>query len=255
MRRVILLAIVSGLFPGFAAAQPARPNEAGVTMGHLHLNTSDVPAAQRLFSALGGTSLIVDDVRMVRFRGLDVYLHPQPPAGGSAGTAVDHVAFRVPSAHRLAERLEGVGVRLEDGWITTRDGLRIEVIEEDGQTLPAIPDHVHFSVPRADLERAESWYAAAFGGTPASDGGSRTVELPGTQIVFDALGSSGGTRGRALDRIAVRVVDVEAFARKLEAAGARIEQPFAKNPRTGRGSAVLTDPWGAAIELTEMIGP
>ena len=107
MRGIVLsAAVVCTVWPAAARAQPMRPNEAGVTMGHLHLNTEDVGAARRLFTTLGGTALMVDDVHIVRFRGMDVYLHPQAPSGGSVGSAAHHVAFRVPSLRRATEQLE-----------------------------------------------------------------------------------------------------------------------------------------------------
>ena len=48
------LCLVSSLAAGTAFAQPYAPNEAGVTMGHWHLNSKDVAANKKIFLAMGG---------------------------------------------------------------------------------------------------------------------------------------------------------------------------------------------------------
>ena len=55
MRTLIAaVGLVSSLVIGNAFAQPAPPNELGVTMGHWHLNSRDVEANKKIFVALGG---------------------------------------------------------------------------------------------------------------------------------------------------------------------------------------------------------
>src|SRR5216117_3449995 len=74
--------------PTFAQAYP--PDEAGVTMGHWHLNSQQVEANKKLFVALGGTAIKPGDFEIVRFPGVAVFLHQgpgtPPPAGGAEGT-------------------------------------------------------------------------------------------------------------------------------------------------------------------------
>ena len=48
------LCLVSSLAAGTALAQPYTPNEAGVTMGHWHLNSRDVAANKKIFVGMGG---------------------------------------------------------------------------------------------------------------------------------------------------------------------------------------------------------
>ena len=63
-----------------AGAQPVAypPNEAGVTMGHWHLNSQQVEANKKLFVALGGTAIKPGDFEIVRFPGVAVFLHQAP---------------------------------------------------------------------------------------------------------------------------------------------------------------------------------
>ena len=57
------------------------------------------------------------------------------------------------------------------------------------------------------------------------------------------------TKGRALDHIGFEIGNLEAFCNKLEAAGVKFDQPYAKNSDVA--NALITDPWGTSIELTE----
>lgn len=47
--------------------------------------------------------------------------------------------------------------------------------------------------------------------------------------------------------------DLEAFCKKLEAAGVKFDRPYTK-VRIGLSVAFLTDPFGTYIELTEGLG-
>ena len=53
-----------------------------------------------------------------------------------------------------------------------------------------------------------------------------------------------------LDHIGFEVTNLEAFCKKLEAAGIKFDRPYGKLA-SGFGLAFLTDPWGTYIELTE----
>ena len=46
------------------------------------------------------------------------------------------------------------------------------------------------------------------------------------------------------------IANLEAFCRKLEAKGVKFDTPYSKGG-SGISAAVLTDPWGTRIELTE----
>jgi extradiol dioxygenase family protein len=54
-----------------------------------------------------------------------------------------------------------------------------------------------------------------------------------------------------VDHIGFEVKDLEAFTKKLEAAGIKLDIPYRKVPALGIAIAFLTDPFGTYIELTE----
>jgi predicted enzyme related to lactoylglutathione lyase len=58
-----------------------------------------------------------------------------------------------------------------------------------------------------------------------------------------------------LDHIGFDVRNLEAFTKKLEAAGIKLDRPYTKNPQTGGALAFIYDPWGTYIELNERPNP
>src|SRR3954454_17057312 len=90
--------LISILTAGTAWAQPFTPNEAGVTMGHWHLNSKDVEVNKKIFVALGGMPGKPDDrLQRVVFPGVMVILNlgsaTAPATAGSQGSVVNHVGF------------------------------------------------------------------------------------------------------------------------------------------------------------------
>src|SRR5436189_3338026 len=109
MKKIIsALSLIVLLSAGTAWAQAFQPNEAGVTMGHWHLNTRDIEANRKIFVAMGGTALKAGNFDVVRFPGVVVYLHSNPgsapPAGGSVGSVVNHVGFIVQNIQESTAR-------------------------------------------------------------------------------------------------------------------------------------------------------
>jgi hypothetical protein len=59
------------------------------------------------------------------------------------------------------------------------------------------------------------------------------------------------TKGRTLDHIGFEVTNLEAYCKKLEGNGVKFDEPYSKSRHKDFASAMLTDPWGVFIELTE----
>src|SRR5712672_1960954 len=100
MRKLIpILCLVSNLAAGAAWAQPYAPNEAGVTMGHWHLNSRDIEVNKKIFLAMGGIEGSGGPLQRVTFPGVLVILNlnagAAPATAGSDGSVVNHVGFVV----------------------------------------------------------------------------------------------------------------------------------------------------------------
>jgi hypothetical protein len=78
-----------------------------------------------------------------------------PSTGGTVGTVVNHIGFTVPNVQEAVAKWKAAGVpfepgapgRLDQGWVTTTDGLKIEIQEDKDQKEPIRSKHVHFFLP------------------------------------------------------------------------------------------------------------
>jgi catechol 2,3-dioxygenase-like lactoylglutathione lyase family enzyme len=180
------------------------------------------------------------------------------PTATSVGSAIDHIAIRVPDLQPYVAGLAktrykvspvaGGGRLMIDG----PDGARIELIEDDSMYARLEFDHIHFFTPRP--KETQAWYGRIFGARPGTDELANTSRVQGAVLTFSAADSAAPTAGRAIDHIAFEIKDLETFCRSLEAQGIKLDSPYKKVPELGMASAFLTDPWGTRIELTEGLG-
>jgi catechol 2,3-dioxygenase-like lactoylglutathione lyase family enzyme len=263
MRTLIAgLWLASTLAAGTAVAQPAPFNEVGVTMGHWHLNSRDVQANKKIFVGMGGTPITAGAAESVRFPGVLVNLSfgTTPASGGTVGSVVNHVGFIVNNVPEQVAKWKANGVavlpggnnRLDQAYVETPDGLRMEILEDKTQTMPIRNEHIHFSVPEAEIGKMQAWYAKTFGGKAGTRNNAPVVDIPGGQLRFaKADTAQAPTKGRVLDHIGFDVKDLQAFITKIEAEGIKLDEPYRKNPTTGVAITYITDPWGTRIELVQ----
>jgi len=255
----VALSLASALTTGTAAAQPAPFNDTGVTMGHWHIVSKDLEANKKLFLAMGGKLFMPGGNPLIMFPGLYINLNlgTEKGDGGTQGSVVNHVGFIVDNVQaRVAEwKAAGVPVlpgnnnRLDQAFVETPDGVRIEILEDKTQSVPVRNEHVHFSLPEAEIPKAQVWYAKSFGGKPGIRNGAPVVDLPGVQLRFaKADTKQSPTRGRVLDHIGFDVKDHAAFVKKIQAEGIKLDEPVRKAPN-GSTLTYITDPWGTRIEI------
>jgi catechol 2,3-dioxygenase-like lactoylglutathione lyase family enzyme len=250
-----------------AAAQPAPFNDIGVTMGHWHIASKDPAANQKLFLAMGGKLFTPGGNPLIMFPGIyiNLVLGTEKGDGGTVGSSVNHVGFIVDNVQkRVAEwKAKGVAVlpgnnnRLDQAFVVTPDGVRIEILEDKSQTVPVRHEHVHLFVPKAEIPKAVAWYAKTFGGRQGTRNDQPVVDVPGVQFRFGAGDKpQARTRGRVLDHIGVDVRDHAAFVKKIQAEGITLDEPVRKSP-TGSTITYITDPWGTRIEIVQRapLGP
>ncbi len=273
----LVLAAATALFAGTARGQLSAPNAAGVAMGHLHYVVRDVEANKRFWLALGGEPKTFGTTEVVAFPDVLVFLREGEYSGGTEGSVVNHVAFRVKSL--AAIEAAGFDVHYNEqvpgvASVTSPEGERIELFDDELATnltftpaqptsepaverhnrkieVPIIAHHIHLHVPDGEIAAVQAWYARHFGGVVGMRWRYDAVDLPGINInVSTAPRPVAPTRGRALDHIGFEVENLEAFCRELEAQGIAFDRPYSRLP-SGLGLAFLTDPWGTYIELTE----
>jgi uncharacterized glyoxalase superfamily protein PhnB len=101
----------------------------------------------------------------------------------------------------------------------------------------------------------QAWYAKHFGAKPGMRGQFQAADIPGANLTFTKTDTpTVPTKGRILDHIGFDVKDLAAFAKKMEAAGIKLDQPIVTQP-TGAKLTFIHDPWGTSIELNERPNP
>jgi catechol 2,3-dioxygenase-like lactoylglutathione lyase family enzyme len=263
-KSIAVLWLAANLAAGAAWAQPYTPNEAGVTMGHWHLNSRDIEANKKIFVGLGGTAIKAGDFDIVRFPGVNVYLNQRagaPPAsGGTVGSVINHVGFLVPNVQEAVAKWKSAGVavdpgnngRIDQAFVVTGDGLRVEILEDKNQKIPIRHHHVHFFVPDAAIPDMQAWYGKLFGATPGMRGNFKTTYVPGAELAYSKTDQpTVTTKGRVLDHIGFDVNNLDEFLKKAEALGVKPAVPATKNPTNGVSLAFIADPWGTYIELNQ----
>src|SRR5947209_9915936 len=160
-------ALIAGLFfastlaAGSAVAQPAPFNEAGVTWGHWHVISRDVEANKKLFLGMGGKLFMPGGQPLMMFPGvyINLTLGQETGQGGSQGSVVNHVGFIVNNVQERVAQWKAAGVpvlpggnnRLDQAFVETPDGVRIEILEDKTQAIPLRHEHVHLSLPEAEI--------------------------------------------------------------------------------------------------------
>ncbi len=275
--RAVLIALL--FLPTLALqawAQLSAPNAMGVAMGHLHYVVRDVSANQKFWIALGGKPLKMGTTDVVAFPDVLVFLSHGEPSGGTNGSVVNHVAFKVQSLAAL-ER-SGMKVTYLTQFpgvasVMSPEGERIELFDETSENLvftldpgvsdeaaerhhrkmrvPIVVHHIHLYVPAGAEVQAKEWYARLFGGANGKRWHYEATDLPGINLNFSsAERPAAPTKGRMLDHIGFEITNLKGFCGKLEAAGVKLDAPYTMHA-DGVATAWLTDPWGTSIELTE----
>jgi catechol 2,3-dioxygenase-like lactoylglutathione lyase family enzyme len=261
--------LASSLTTGTTFAQTMPPNQTGVTMGHLHLNSRDVDANKKIFVGMGGEALNIPGapLQYVRFPGIIVILNLPPGAppetGPSEGTVINHVGFLVSNVQDAVVKWKAAGVpvlpgnngRLDQAYVVTGDGLRVEILEDKSQTVPIKFHHIHFFVPDTSISEIQAWYVKNFGATAGMRGNNQAADVPGANLTFSkTVTAAAPTKGRVLDHIGFDVTDIEVAAERFAANGIKLDRGIETLPN-GVKLLFIHDPWGTNIEVNQRPHP
>ncbi|MBI3208404.1 MAG: VOC family protein [Candidatus Solibacter usitatus] len=246
------------LLPVFMNAQLPAPSSMGVAMGHLHLNTTDVEASRKFWVDFMGASVTkLGQTEVFKFPDALVMVRKGAVSGGSDGSAVNHLGFKVKDLSAYLAKCEKFGVKIErrmeetkQAFILAPDNIRIELSEDASMTAPIAHHHIHFF--NTAVMETQAWYAKMFGAKPGKRGRFDAADLPGVNLTFSPSDKpTVPTKGRAVDHIGFEIRNLEEFVKQLEAKGVKFDIPFRKVPQLGLSIAFFTDPWGTYVELTE----
>jgi catechol 2,3-dioxygenase-like lactoylglutathione lyase family enzyme len=277
-RSIVLLLLV--FVPISASARQLLNKEAPVVVGHYHLNVTSIQEHKEFWvDTLGGTAITLGSAEVIQFPDVFLFLRERPPTGPTRGTPFDHIAFAVPDVPALTTKVVengyGLTVGREPGpgetsspptagnygrfsYLLGPDGVKVELVTSGEENAPPITHHhVHFVNPQ--YVEMQQWYMRAFDATlrPGQTDFFIGADLPGVGymlnfFIWDPDEELVPTEGRALDHIGFEVRNLEAFVAALEAKGIEITEPYRTAPELNDlATAVITDPWGTRIELTE----
>jgi catechol 2,3-dioxygenase-like lactoylglutathione lyase family enzyme len=210
---------------------------------------------------MGGKLFMAGGNPLIMFPGIyiNLVLGTEKGDGGSEGSVLNHVGFIVDNVQQRVAQWKAAGVpvlpglnnRMDQAFVVTPDGVRIEILEDKTQGMPIRHEHVHWSLPESEIPKAQAWYAKTFGGKVGTRNNAPVVNLPGAQLRFArADAKQVPTRGRVLDHIGFDVKDHAAFVKKLEADGITLDEPVRKSA-AGNTITYITDPWGARVEIVQ----
>jgi predicted enzyme related to lactoylglutathione lyase len=263
-----------------ASAQLLAAKDGPIVYGHHHLLVTNVADHKKFWvDTLGGTAVTfgTQNREIIKFPNALLFMNPGKPSGGSRGSTVNHIGFSVPNLRQTVDTLKANGyqmvtateapaaVKVQDdigltsggdvsgiAYVIGPDDMKVELVEIKKQSVPIVSHHVHFFSQTP--EDVQAWYVKIFGSKPraAATNGISGSDLPGIGLsVSNSPAPVAGTRGRVIDHIGFEVKGLDAFVKKLEAQGIKLDRPYTPVPALGISIAFITDPWGTYIELTE----
>jgi catechol 2,3-dioxygenase-like lactoylglutathione lyase family enzyme len=255
------------------AAQLAPPNNAGVTMGHVHMYVKSVDAQTQFWTTMmGGKAVANEKLAMIQFPGTFLILREDAKATPPTGSVLDHFGLVYKDLPAMITKWQAASVKVEQTgtnpnqrYVTAPDGIRVEVFGDPKLTVPVQMNHIHLYPPAKDIPMMQAWYTNAFGGTVCTrDSVARPgnpidcVDLPGVNLSISPSDTRRApSAGRAIDHIGFEVTDLDAFVKRIDIAnGINLDEPIRNSANSSRVKvAFITDPWGTRIELTQGLAP
>ena len=119
MKLTRILFIATAFFVGSVSVGWAQLHAAGagpIVYGHHHVNATDLAAHKRFWAnTLGGVPTAFGQSEMYKFPNVHVFVREREPTGGTKGSAVNHIGFRVPSVRAVLGKVRAVVVVFKIG--------------------------------------------------------------------------------------------------------------------------------------------
>ncbi|MBH98319.1 MAG: hypothetical protein CMM56_07680 [Rhodospirillaceae bacterium] len=252
--------------------QLAVPNKAGITFGHVHLQVSDPEAHTKLWvdhfdgvvSEQNG--LAERGLTAIRFPNFFVILEKGEPTGGTAGSVMDHIGFKVRNIEDFLNKWRAAGYSVDrefigseglpNGYVTMPDGVWVELQEDQALPVEVSGYHIHYRTPM--FRELLDWYVDHFDLEIRPRGRiETTTNVPGMNMSFAlptgewAGSETAPTRGRSLDHIGFEIDNLEVFYEELVEKGVEFDVELREIEEISVKVAAFTDPSGVRVELTQ----
>ncbi len=238
-------------------AQLPAPNAAGVSAGHEHLVVKDMEAHTRFWTALGGVPVQFGQLNLIRFPGVYIMLRQGTPTAGTEGSTIEYIGFKVQNLKDSLAKWQAAGVKPLSGatakqaFVMAPDDVKLRITEDKSLKTPIASDELKMNV--ANAAEVQAWYEKWFGAKLVQHGDAKMGDIPGSYLRFvETKTPVATTKGRSLDHIGFEVKNLEAFCKRLDAAGIKFDRAYGTlGDRAPLAVAFITDPWGTYIELNE----
>ena len=195
---------ISGSWAGGRRLGPTSgPQRSGREYGASAHECARSCAHRAFWTALGGTPTKLGDLEVIKFPDVLVLYNKAEPTGGTEGSVVGHIGFRVKDLQKSLEKWRAAGLKTLPGasshqaFVIAPDEIRIEMTEDSAMEGPIANHHIHFYTSSVDETKA--WYVKKFGAKPGKRGPFEAADVPGVNLTFSqAKDAVAGTKGRAL---------------------------------------------------------
>jgi catechol 2,3-dioxygenase-like lactoylglutathione lyase family enzyme len=266
LRTALIVAVAAVVFARAhdISAQLFPSADAGMTMGHVLLNVSDVAAHQEFWTRqFDAKTVTVGKLQGITVPGVVVLFRLQPRTGPSEGTTINHMGLKLNKLSDFTARFDKAGLKYDpprvgrektvQTYVTGPDAFRMELVEDSRIPAPVVSHHLHYWLEQP-LE-VKKFYVQKLLLKPTMRGPYESGDLPGMNLTLAPLGSQKvpgvPMKGRLMDSIGFDVPSLKAYVDRIAANGVTFDVPYGRDPELGLMSATLTDPWGATIRLTE----
>jgi len=248
----------------FLDAQLFPQRDSPVTMGHVLLNVSDVAAHRQFWTTqFDAKPVTVGRLEGVTIPGAVILFRLQPPSGPSEGTTINHMGLKLNKLADFTARFDKAGLKYDpprigrektpQTYVTGPDAFRMELVEDSRIPAPVVSHHLHYWLEQPT--EVQKFYVQKLMLKPTMRGPYESVDVPGMNFTFAPLGSQKGAgvpmKGRLMDKIGLDVANLKTYVDALAANGVKFDIPYGRDAELGLMSAILTDPWGATVQLTE----
>src|ERR1700733_12607683 len=146
----LVLTLVLAAIP--VVAQLPAPNAAGVSAGHDIFSFHDIDAANKFWTALGGEPAELGPLKMTKFPGVLFLMRKGDPKGGTEGSTIDYIGFKVRNLKESLAKWEAAGIRPMAGSTATQaflmgpDDVKVRIAEDRSLSTPIAADEIKLVV-------------------------------------------------------------------------------------------------------------
>jgi hypothetical protein len=270
--KLLLALMILSLLPvsQSALAQAPAPNKSGVSVSFVHLIVRNPEEHKKLWvDMLGAQVTSSGSLELIKIPGLFITLEKGEPTGPSNGGAVNHVGLWIKDYPTVKAKVTAAALTIiSDPYkaegcasapgtpacqmtVAFPDGVGVEFTEDKQLASTSAGHHIHMQA--TDPQGIRAWYASTLG---ATEGMRRGVIMAAMfehlEVDFNkAAQAQAPSRGRAIDHFGLEVKGLDAYSKKLVAAGLKLDSPIQVISGTKIRRAFITDPVGARIALIE----